>query len=330
VAQPVFGSTGPASSGPDAGRPIDPTVVQSRYNDPYPGGAYPGAGGSGTGGPGGPGDEAGPPKNPFNGPHRNQWIIGTAVVVALIIAGVAYGLTRSGSGTPGSASQTTTVPTTIPTTTATPTTAAPTTTTPPTTAPPSTTVATTTTIAPTTTTAPPPDPQTALNAIVAGFAPNYATSGVVSQGGALWAGVSHGTTGSPAIVDVYRYGSGGWLDQATVPLTADGGAGEVAAASQNTTPVTAASLTGSIDPDFVVVTEAASNLLTSVVSDAVGSWTAIPFDTPNGTAIAVPSATVVGNLIKAGFNNCVPDCADGTTNYIYFQYSNGVFQQVKG
>jgi hypothetical protein len=167
-------------------------------------------------------------------------------------------------------------------------------------------------------------PQSALNELVAGLGSTYATSGVIAQNGTQWVAVSTNTTSAPTTVGVsiYKFANGSFVRQSIVRLT---DAGAVMPAAQDSTPITTTQVTPASDPDFVVTTAAASTNVTSVISDATGTWAAVPFDVNGQQEDSVPLATISGNTIHTQFNNCVPNCANGTETDEYFTYSNGVF-----
>ena len=169
-------------------------------------------------------------------------------------------------------------------------------------------------------------PQSALNALVTGLGSTYATSAVITQDGAQWVAVATNVTTSPTTVGVsiYQFVNGSFVRQAIVPLT---DAGVVLPASQNATPITTAQVTPSSDPDFIVETAGGSSSVTSVISDATGTWTAVPFDVNGQQEDSIPLATISGNTIHTQFDNCLPDCADGTESDAYFTYTNGVFAE---
>ncbi len=285
----AFGS-GPASA--DA----DPTRI----------GAPPSAGPNGLG------------PEPTPADRRTMALIAGVVALIVVIGVVAFALGRSGSHTRRASA--TTVTTAAPSTTTPPTTTAPTTTTPPTTTP--------TTTTPPTTLA--PTPLQALDAITAGLGANYATSGPVGDAASPYAAVDHVNLSGGAgtvIVDIYRFVANSWQSQASIPLPADQGAGTLASAATNSTPIVATSLTGSSLPDFAVGTATNSTPLLSVVSHASGQWVAVPFEgTPTGTANAVDGGQIQGNQVIGSYNTCTPDCANGTTVQVAFAYQAGVFQ----
>jgi hypothetical protein len=146
---------------------------------------------------------------------------------------------------------------------------------------------------------------------------------VVGKSGSYWLAVAVDSPYDPTVaeVDIFKYVGSAFVHQATVPLSADGGAGSISPpSSQGDGAIVSANLTGSSAPDFFVTTDSGSTSVGSVVAFVNGTWQPVPFATSNGPAIAVPAASVTGNQVDSQVNNCIPDCANGSTTDTYYQY----------
>ena len=191
-------------------------------------------------------------------------------------------------------------------------------------APSTTAAAATTSQAPSTTAA---SRQGALDAVVAGYGGRYAASPFSGQDRQQFVAVSHQVPltggGSQVEVDVYSWTGTALQRQAAVALGSDGSTGLLALASQGYTPITVVAVTGAATPDFAVTTNSASAFITSIVSDATCTWRAVPFVTSRGTVVGVPQATINGQTVQARFDDCTPNCAQGTIKTVSFTYQGG-------
>jgi hypothetical protein len=146
----------------------------------------------------------------------------------------------------------------------------------------------------------------------------FAASNVVSRNGRLWlaAGSTFDTRGKKRTtrVHVYRWSGSVWKLSATV-------SGDDLGPSQW---ITAASLTGSRDPDFAIQGCGAgdTNCL-SVVSDAGGRWHAVPFEYGYGQTIEV-NGLPDGHLVETEVDAC--GCAGGPSTWTYERYHDGAFR----
>jgi hypothetical protein len=118
-------------------------------------------------------------------------------------------------------------------------------------------------------------------------------------------------------MEIYRWSGDVWVEQTSLTLT-----GPSVDQSDDQFPIKVVSVTPSTQPDFLVTTLGASYPFTAIISDVTGQWGPVSF-IPIGEApqASVPLGTVSGNAITAQFNNCNPDCADGTTREEVFRYS---------
>jgi hypothetical protein len=83
-------------------------------------------------------------------------------------------------------------------------------------------------------------------------------------------------------------------------------------------------LTGSGKPDFIVEENGADWAPATVISDAGGTWHAVPFDIGSGTTFSL-FTTVTGNVIWGDLPLC--ECGTGGPyDNNWFQYSNGEFR----
>ncbi len=87
-------------------------------------------------------------------------------------------------------------------------------------------------------------------------------------------------------------------------------------------------LTGATD--FLVDLEAADVPLSAVVSDAGGSWRVVPFVRNGQSQTELTYASVTGNQIKSGANDCQPDCAQGHVTYTTWTYDAASKEFVPG
>jgi hypothetical protein len=123
-------------------------------------------------------------------------------------------------------------------------------------------------------------------------------------------------------VNVYKYVGSAFEIQATFPLTADGGVGELnPPGSSDDGGVMVVSLTGSAYPDFLVTTDGTTNTIASVISYLNGAWQVVPFATNSGPAIGVPYSNIIGGQILSSANDCNPNCAQGNITEVYYQFS---------
>ena len=155
----------------------------------------------------------------------------------------------------------------------------------------------------------------------------WESSGVVVSGANLWLAVAavtgnscEGTSASTLPVSLYLWMNAGWTIQGTVPVPSYPGLnGGVGADSVSTV-----SLTGSGNPDFMVEENGADWAPASVISDAGGTWHAVPFDIGSGGTFS-QFTTVTGNVIWGDEDLC--GCAPAEPqDYNWFQYSNGEFR----
>lgn len=199
----------------------------------------------------------------------------------------------------------------------------------PTSAPATTGSTTSASAAPTTTTraVAAPTVQAALSSVVAAYHGTYAVSPVAGQDRQQLVAVDHevpGAAGGDDVrVDVYAWTGAALVRQAAVTLGDDGSTGLLLPAAQAATPITVVGVTGAATPDFAVTTAGASAVITSLVSDATGTWRAVPFVTPQGVQVGVASATIRGRSVLATFDDCSPNCAQGGTRTVTFSYSGG-------
>lgn len=151
-----------------------------------------------------------------------------------------------------------------------------------------------------------------------GGAVPWAASAVVHAGGGEWlaAGYSPGASGPGIALSIYRWGRGAWARQGGPVVMPSG---QLAGGGS----VTAASLTGSTGPDFVVSSFGADTNWLSVVSDAGGTWHAVPFDYGYGPTIAIDAAGVHGHLVETETDGC--GCAAGPETYTWEIYAGGTF-----
>jgi hypothetical protein len=174
-----------------------------------------------------------------------------------------------------------------------------------------------------------PSPTRALEALVATFGPAHAVSPFAGQGHRQLVAVDReapaAAGGSQVIVGVYAWDGTALQSQASVPLGQDGTTGLLLPASEGETPITVVELTGSAEPDFAVTTASAGADIITIVSDQTGTWRAVPFDTPSGPALGVPSAVISGRTVRATFDSCTPTCAQGGAQTVTFAYQGGSF-----
>lgn len=152
-----------------------------------------------------------------------------------------------------------------------------------------------------------------------GGAVPWAASGVVRAGGSDWlaAGYSTGASGPGIALSIYRWSGAAWARQGVPVLMPSG---QLAGGGS----VTAASLTGSAGPDFVVSSFGADTNWLSVVSESGGTWHAVPFDYGYGPTVAIDAAGVHGHLVETETDGC--GCAAGPETYTWEIYSGGVFR----
>lgn len=82
-------------------------------------------------------------------------------------------------------------------------------------------------------------------------------------------------------------------------------------------------------PDFLIPLNAADNVPGAVVSQdgapAIAGWRYVPY-TPGSSStqqyVFARDARFQGNTLSTTFNNCNPDCADGTTSTVTWAYQN--------
>jgi len=168
-------------------------------------------------------------------------------------------------------------------------------------------------------------PATSVNPLLAAAGPGSVASPITTRGSIAWLAISetpgwlasgygHGT----AEVRIYKFVAGEWVEEALVPLTAYGGAGQ---SNPGSTPITPGSLTGGAAPDFLVATIlGAGTPVGSVVSDLNGQWMPVPFGTGTGRSIAVETASVSGDEVVSEVNDCTPDCADGSYTVVHYRF----------
>ncbi len=88
--------------------------------------------------------------------------------------------------------------------------------------------------------------------------------------------------------------------------------------------ITAVSLTGSRQPDFLITGSGADWQPASVVSDTGGSWHAVLFDYGTGLTTLVDEGRTQGALVETRVNAC--GCASGPESYLWEAYSDGAFR----
>ncbi len=152
-----------------------------------------------------------------------------------------------------------------------------------------------------------------------GGAVPWAASEVIRADGGEWlaTGYSPGASGPGIALRIYRWERGAWARQDGPVLMPSG---QLAGGGS----VTAASLTGSAVPDFVVSSFGADTNWLSVVSDIGGTWHAVPFDYGYEPTVAIDAAGVHGQLVETETNGC--GCALGPETYTWELYSKGAFR----
>ncbi len=146
----------------------------------------------------------------------------------------------------------------------------------------------------------------------------WAASAVVHNGGGEWlaAGYSPGASGPGIVLSIYRWGRGAWA--------APGWTGSDAKRATGRRRVGHGSIAHQVDgPDFVVSSFGADTNWLSVVSDAGGTWHAVPFDYGYGPTIAIDAAGVHGHLVETETDGC--GCAAGPETYTWEIYAGGTF-----
>lgn len=146
----------------------------------------------------------------------------------------------------------------------------------------------------------------------------YATSGVLATGGSILGAVSS-PYGQEAAVAIYRFSSDGWQRTATVDLYEGG---TILGADGGATPIREVDVTGGPVSDFAVTTDAASAEPVFIVSDAGGRWHVVPFVAASGarSQTALQPSFPAPGVVTSTQDNCVPDCASGTTTVVTFRY----------
>jgi hypothetical protein len=151
----------------------------------------------------------------------------------------------------------------------------------------------------------------------------WAASGIVRAGGGEWLATGHATdepAGPGVAVSIYRWGQGAWtLQDRPVGMPS----GQLAGGGS----ITAASLTGSPGPDFVVRSFGADTNWLSVVSDVGGTWHAVPFDYGYAPTVAIDAAGVRGHLVETETDGC--GCAAGPETYTWEIYADGAIRPTK-
>lgn len=154
--------------------------------------------------------------------------------------------------------------------------------------------------------------------VLASYGTAYATSGVLATGGSILGAVSS-PYGQEAAVAIYRFSSGGWQRTATVDLYEGG---TILGADGGATPIREVDVTGGPVSDFAVTTDSASAEPVFIVSDAGGRWHVVPFVAASGarSQTALQPSFPAPGVVTSTQDNCVPDCASGTTTVVTFRY----------
>lgn len=154
--------------------------------------------------------------------------------------------------------------------------------------------------------------------VLARYGTAYATSGVLATGGLILGAVSS-PYGQEAAVAIYRFTAGTWQRSATVDLYEGG---TILGADGGATPIREVDVTGGPVSDFAVTTDSASAEPVFIVSDAGGSWHVVPFVAASGarSQTALQPSFPAPGVVTSTQDNCVPDCASGTTTVVSYRY----------
>lgn len=152
----------------------------------------------------------------------------------------------------------------------------------------------------------------------------YAVSDIVRHGGEQWfalaVGDSHSNTFGPVLVSIYKWAGDHWMrEDPSVPLNT----GALEPHDDPAPPVKVAFLTGSQTPEFLVQTIGATTSYISVISAVTGDWAVVrfrPAEAVGPVAETVPFGEVMGETVLGKYNNCLPDCAEGTYIPQEFRY----------
>lgn len=118
-----------------------------------------------------------------------------------------------------------------------------------------------------------------------------------------------------ATVDIYRWSGRAWATVGVVRADVGLQGGGIGAAS----------LTGSLDPDFVITSGGASgDNWFAVVSDVGGTWHAVPFDYGYAPTTVTNVYAEKGGLLETAVDAC--GCAGGPTSTLWERYAHGIFE----
>jgi hypothetical protein len=158
---------------------------------------------------------------------------------------------------------------------------------------------------------------------------SYQASPIIDANGQAWlvlegADAAIGTTGSAtantypdATVTIDRWTSGGWTEQAEVR----GWFGPIGGCCG----ISAASLTGSRDPDFALMGGGAADTnWLAIVSDVGGRWHAVPFDYGYSDTTVVNAYAMAHQRIETAVD--ASSSATGPTTLLWESYQDGAFR----
>ena len=160
-------------------------------------------------------------------------------------------------------------------------------------------------------------PAPALAAYVAGLPHTVADAGPAPSGATLVAVVARQLSPTDRVVEVLTWSGASWAPTATLTLPTP-------PYSLANLPVQVADVTGDGRPDFLVRVDAADNQPGVVVSGDGGTWRLVPLAaaaTANGEEVyAGRDPAFQGGHLTTQYDNCTPDCAQGTTTTVTWAY----------
>jgi hypothetical protein len=140
------------------------------------------------------------------------------------------------------------------------------------------------------------------------------SSGPVSATGGDLAVIASGSDPSGSTATIYRFVDGQWQQRESLRLdnpVLPGGT------------ITHADVTGDGEPDFLVPQAGATNIFGSVISAQTRAWQTVPFQYGSHYQRSEPQLRFVGTHVVSTTNNCVPDCAHGSTQDLNWVYAPG-------